>query len=612
MRNPGNITGIGVFLLLGAFSTASHAQWVDQSFDLQVGWNSIYLEVDPAPEQADTIFGSLPVDQVWTRSPFIAINGPPECLNPEDPECLPLADTGWWVWYPQSHPARIATNLRIIRGGLVYQIHATKPATLHVTGIPNDSASQWHRGFNQEGFHVVDDANNAPTFAAYLSGSSAHSSATVYETASDGTPTLIADPATTKIIPGKGYWVSSAQNVVYDGPLEIDPGSRRGIDYRVNIADHTIDIENHLNSASQVTLTYQPSTSVPLGPLELPTNTGNVPLSWFDYGEVNPNDALTWKSLASQTWSLDASDSIGGERSIQLAVNRSSLAGALLDEEGLGSQYEGILEVTNGAGYRRWLPVATQVLPGVGNNTASGAINPKPGLYFGTVIVNQVSWITAGARVWTNDDPNDPTLETNPDQDTLSLRPAPAVFTFPILIHLSQAGVYKLLKEVTFLFDPGDEKQNIPGQFVLATPACDPMICDAFVSGSIQDGQPFARRISTAVFSFNGDLSLSGGFESALTGQTILAPDDPHNPFHHKYHPDHDCDQVGECYEITRDLTFTTDAGPPLNETRPGWGDRYLTGSYAESIDGLNYDLIFVAGRFEISRISNISTLNAQ
>ena len=612
MRIPQNSIGAGAIVLWGMVASVSQAQWVDQSFDLQVGWNSIYLEVDPAPEEADTLFGGLPIDQVWSRTPFTVINGPPECVNPEDPACLPAADTGWWVWYPQSNPARVATNLRKIRGGRVYQILATAPTTLNVSGIPNQSAAKWRSGFNQKGFHVVSDINNAPTFADYLSGSSALSNASVYETASDGLPTPIVDPATTKIIPGKGYWVSSSQNVEYDGPLAIDAGSRRGIDYRVNIAEHSVDITNQLSGPAQFTITYQPSTIVPLGPLELPMNEGNVPLSWLDYGEMNPNDALTWKSLSSKTWSLDASATVGAERSIQLAVNRSGLGGALLNGEGLGSQYEGILEVTNGAGYRRWLPVASQVLPGISNTVSGGAVNPKPGLYFGTVTIDQVAWITAGARVWTNDDPNDPTLVPNPDQDTTLLRPTPAEFTFPVLIHLSQTGMYKLLKEVTYLFDPGDEQQNRPSQFVLATPACDPAVCGAFVSGSIQNGQPFARRISTAAFSFAGDLSLSGGFDSSLTGQTILAQDDPHNPFHHRYHPDHDCDQEGECYDITRNLTFTTDAGPALNETRPGWGDRFLTGTYFESINGLNKNPIQVAGRFEISRISTIATLNAQ
>ena len=193
-----------------------------------------------------------------------------------------------------------------------------------------------------------------------------------------------------------------------------------------------------------------------------------------------------------------------------------------------------------------------------------------------------------------------------------SLRTTPAQFAFPILVHLSFDGVYKFLREVTLLWDPGDPKLNLPAHFVLATPDCLPAVCDALEAGSIQDGQPFARRMSTAAFSFNEDLTLSGGFGTTLTGQTTLAPDDPLNPFRHLYHPDHDCDQLGECYEITRSFVFTFDTDPPPELARPSWGDSFLTGAYTESLEGLHKNPIPVAGRFQLQRVSTIATLNGQ
>jgi len=210
-----------------------------------------------------------------------------------------------------------------------------------------------------------------------------------------------------------------------------------------------------------------------------------------------------------------------------------------------------------------------------------------------------------------NSDPSDPLLVDNPDEDKFSLRPAPGGFAFPILIHLNSAGQYRMLTEVTLLFSPGDSKTQTPGQYVLATPACG-SACDALSAGSIQDGEPFARRISSAAFAFDGDLDLTGDFGTSLFGQTALAGDHRLNPFRHKYHPDHDCDSVGECFDVVRDFTFSFSSEPPVGQNPAGWGEMFLGGEYAETLTGLHRNPIAVAGRFELRRVSNVPELNMQ
>ena len=116
--------------------------------------------------------------------------------------------------------------------------------------------------------------------------------------------------------------------------------------------------------------------------------------------------------------------------------------------------------------------------------------------------------------------------------------------------------------------------------------------------------------------SFDGDLPLSGGFETFLAGETIVEQDHPLNPFRHRNHPDHDglnslgVPVEGECYEITRSFLLITD--PPPDEPRPGWGDSLWTGAYVENLEGLHKETIAVGGRFELNRVSTIPTLNAQ
>ena len=157
-----------------------------------------------------------------------------------------------------------------------------------------------------------------------------------------------------------------------------------------------------------------------------------------------------------------------------------------------------------------------------------------------------------------------------------------------------------------------DEVDPEAGRYVLVTPAAPPGLVAGLEAGSQRDGEPFSRRMSTAAFSFDGDLPLAGDLTSALHGETLIPANHRLNPFKHKYHPDHDCDQSGECYEITRRFTFTFEVEPPPDLRRAGWGDSVLGGTYTDEVEGLHRDTIYAAGRFELHRASHVATLNAQ
>lgn len=657
---PQRVAMLCASLLLLTASEA-RAQWLDQSISLQEGWNAVFLEIDPAPAEADALFAVRPIREVWTRANGSELEGPPECANPDDPECTPGVTSDWEIWLPPDDPARPVTNLRLIRGGRVYLIKSAAPTVLALTGMPNSAKAQWRSGFTLGGMHVESDPDATPTFAEYFAGSQALAAPTVYKVASDGTPTPIADPAAAPIEPNTGYWVQSPADTTYDGPIDIDRASLRGLDFGRRIVKHALTLENRTDVPQSIEVTYTNSATVPTNPADLPTNAGDTPLMWLEYVTGPVESAFQWHDLGTASWSLTDAGTTGFQRTIDLAIERTGLPGATLDAAGHGSQYQGLLRLRNGAGFRRWLPVVAQIPDPLAGTTAGGA-TARPGLYFGQVTVDHVQWITAGARTWTNADPNDPTFEEGgrcvggdaegspcdadakcpdgtcegycigggngdavcttaahcPDgrcsmeTDTAMLRPTPAEFTFPIIIHLAEDGTYKLLKEVTLLWQPPDDMAQTPGRFVLATPACDPMICDALFAASIQDGEPFARRLGSAAYSFDGDLPLTGGFDLALDGEFTVPAAHPLNPFRHKYHPDHDCDQDGECFDVTRSFTFSFSAMPPTGEPQPGWGDQILGGDYGETLTGLHKNSVSVAGRFELVRVSEIPVLNVQ
>ncbi|MEE9296999.1 MAG: hypothetical protein V3W34_18815 [Phycisphaerae bacterium] len=84
-------------LIIGAVSacaTVTRAQWIEQTFTLAPGWNTVYLEVDPVPAEADVVFAGQPITGVWMRAPGPSAGVPEGCTNPSDPACTPVHSTG--------------------------------------------------------------------------------------------------------------------------------------------------------------------------------------------------------------------------------------------------------------------------------------------------------------------------------------------------------------------------------------------------------------------------------------------------------------------------------------------------------------------------------------
>lgn len=56
-------------------AAAASAQLSEQSFTLQPGWNAVYLELDPDPDDVSAALGGLPITAVWTHGSAIAYLG---------------------------------------------------------------------------------------------------------------------------------------------------------------------------------------------------------------------------------------------------------------------------------------------------------------------------------------------------------------------------------------------------------------------------------------------------------------------------------------------------------------------------------------------------------
>lgn len=670
MTHPLRATLVPILASLAAFATPATAQWVEQSFTLEAGWNSVFLEVDPWPAEADALFDGLPIETVWTPKDDPVVDIPP-LVGFEPP-----VEGPWWVWLPPDHPAAYASNLGIIRGGRVYLIKATEPTTWLVTGQPTGSVTRWRDGLTLSGLHV--DASQ-PRFAEYFEGSTAHDDSEIYAINSDASFTPLTetqgvcsggdddgDPcfddsvcggegscvgaAVQTIQTGVGYWVSADEVISYDGPIAISRKNLRGIEYGSGLLEDTLDMRNLSDSTKQVSLSLSASAAVPATPAGQAGLEGELPLRWLDYGAGSQiDDVYQWRGIAydvgGPSWTLAGAGQATSRQSLRLEADRRGLAGAMVEDvciggptsgapcgasgdcgEGgtcgeSGSLYQGILTVSDGDGFRRWLPVTGEVRISPDLNRG-GTPQPLAGLWVGSVTLNEVSWVTsplsfdADARCVGGDidgDVCDTTEECTGGGACTTLgpdspRPVRESVDLRVIIHLSDAGEYNLLSEVTLRFDPPPENSNASGSYVLVTPDCDPAVCGNFVASSVVDGEPFSRRVSSAAFQFDGPQPMTGDFATSsrsLNTTINMAADGRLNPFRHRQHPDHI-----DGYAISRAITLTFPANPPPGVVAAGWGYSILGGTYEETITGLHRDPINTRGFFQLRRVSQVGTLN--
>ncbi|MEM7049880.1 MAG: hypothetical protein AAF604_09475 [Acidobacteriota bacterium] len=558
-----------------------------QSFDLQPGWNAIYLEVEPADVSPDTVFAGLPVASVWT---WIGSDSAVQFI--QDPADGLSDRAGWLGWFPRPRPESILTNLSAIYANRAYLIHleGAAPVSFSVTGEPRVRDRGWITdSFNLVGFYV--NPALPSTFGDYLAASPAHTGQPIYRLGTNGIWSLVASPFSERIQSGAAYWVYTDGPSDYPGPLEIDLPQGTDLAFGGSLSRLRLSLINR-GAATSVTVRQVNGSDVPLTLFRFDTDTGEQ--SWPELPEV-----------------YSVAFGPGEEVQLELGVRRSELTSALA---------EGILEITNGQGFRRFVSVsAAAVLPSVvsqsrAGNQRSGAarlggLAPAAtagleGLWIGAVRVTGVSEAQNGSLVPTSTGSN---------------------FGFKVLIHVDSAGQLRLLKEViqmwqegTMVTDPatGDLVVETPGYFVLLT---DDSLIPNFDGASSRDGQPVGIRESTAAYDFDGNEQLMDGNFSlggTVTTTLLLPSEFPTNPFRHKFHPDHDNKDLRfvefspEAYEVTRRMTFEFASTEPFDREVPEWGSELMGGTYRETLSGLHRNDIAVEGTFLLRRASARALLN--
>jgi len=575
----------GGALLLGVSSGS--AQTATQQFNLRAGWNAIWLEVEPRTAEIGAVFTNLPISSVWTYVP----NGGTVQFIVDQNEAS-FNDPVWLRYFPKGRPEAFVNNLFAIHAGRAFLVNLSGPATLTVTGRPVIKQANWQaNSYNLRGFPINPD--QAPSFGSFFAPSTAHAGQPIHRLGADGKWSQV--DSGTAMASGEAYWVYCRGGSTYQAPLGLELISD-GLDFGVELTEMSPRLRNLEPSAKSVFIR------------DLIT-VASSPLSYFKFA----NNAFSWANLpAPHVVSLGGRASSTNSADLRLAIRRKDLPPA-------DTNYSSILEIKDNAGTRYLLPVsAARLLTAKSSQTNAAAFNAPgakvAGLWMGTASITKVN------------EPNSTNAPATP-------QPTRSPLTLRLLLHVTDQGEPRLLKEVLQMWQESTHKEDgsvdQPGRFVLLT---DDSRIPNFSGAALRAGKPVGRRISTADYDFaagsSNYLAMAGTFAvgQQASCRIVLSPNFPTNPFRHKYHPDHDNKdslfrplpaglppEQQEVYEITRALTLTflaTDPAGPNGLSAIEYGDSVIGGTYHESITGLHKAALEVEGTFRLTRVNNSPVLN--
>ena len=554
-------------------AVTAEAQTITQTFNLQAGWNSIWLEVTPAETDINTVFAGLPVDAVWTfQKRLTAVDFIQDVSEPV------WNRDQWLVHVTTNRFESINNNLFHVFGLRAYLVKMSGAATLQVTGRPEVQKVGWAPdAYNLRGYPV--DPAALPTFNSFFRYSSAHFSAIsnrlerIYKLNPGGT--WVAVGPAENVQHGVAYWTYCRGPSDYQAPLMIELEGLGGIDFAESVDQALVRLINRM--PTNVTATLQDRSN--------PT-----PLSYLS---VNGTSGLSWLNLPG---SLPNVVPTGQPLPVRLAIRRSAIT---------GTSYGSLLEIKNGAGTRWLVPLTAQRRAAVAGQSGRN----YTGLWAGTVMLNAVSEV------------NNPTNAVAPT-------PTGSEFNLRLLLHVDNSGVTRLLREVIQLWRDGVSTTNAGGQVVLGTSGRYMLVTDEqlipTLRGSVlRDGVMVGRRMSSAGFDFPTEadanfLPLTGAFGGAspVSGSFAIPPTFERNPFLHRYHPDHDNlnstfdGYREEAYAVTRSFELRFSPTNLLATTATDYGYKFLTGTYRETVTGLNKASVVAGGVFRLNRVSEIGVLN--
>ncbi|MCA9413468.1 MAG: hypothetical protein KC944_19800 [Candidatus Omnitrophica bacterium] len=553
----------------------AHSQWLERSYTIEEGWNAVFLDIEPYPEACEAQLGNRPINGVWARrdgGSTIEVVGPL-------PQLLSKGEEVWHVYYPPSAPETDISNLSILEAGRAYLIQASEEFTWTFTGRPINSDREWREGsLNLAGFYV--DDSNPGLFSDFVSEDEDGNGPEVYQLLPDGGWTAVANLESATISPRTGYLVRGGFRYGAGAVLPL-PDFGRQIDYPPQINLHSITLQSAAGYNGTVQLSLSSSAAAPseppsLGQEEAAPVAGDVSLLWRKSDDVTS----TWQPLPA---SIPIEGDATPELEIDLAVNRLEMG----DGEPT-DLFQSILTISDGIGYRREFGV-------------NGSPLNFSGLWSGSVVLNKVSQ----------------PLEPGTDAQ---IEDTPATIEFRLLIHVDDNDNVTLLDEVSQIWKPIEGDPD-GGEWLLVTRSVPESLRTELVAGVISKQIPLPLHTSAINFELRDadnnpiDVGMSGTFfpGETLTATFSLYDQNPTNPFHHRYHPDHTWNEnplPSQIWDVKREITLSLSDGDASERAEVGWGDTWIDGKFDEVVTGIHEYAIQTQGTVRFQHTSRIGQLN--
>lgn len=235
-----------LWLLSGSRAFSAHE--VTQSIELQPGWNSIYLEVQPASNDTVSVFNGLPVSSVWTWIPKVSTAQYFANLSEDLHD-----DPHWLAFFPTNRYERMFTDLYRVFANHSYFIKllGSSNVTWTVTGRPAVPSLTWQpKSFNLVGF-PLDPAGALPALQGFLAPDPSLATQAVYRLNATGSWSLVVNPGAQAVRAAESLWVYADGESTYLGPLQVKVTEGDGLDYGGTVLEKSVELKN-LGAASTV------------------------------------------------------------------------------------------------------------------------------------------------------------------------------------------------------------------------------------------------------------------------------------------------------------------------------------------------------------------------
>ncbi len=516
-------------------------QSVEEQIEVSAGWNAVWFNIEPEPNSLVS---------------FLASQTPPlDCQSvwtfepnrdvTADPATSP---PGRWLFYDKETPSALQ-SLRNLQGHRAYLFKMNVGGTLRLSGRPVIRSYS----FNGRVSNLFGAMSNSPSGSLTFEEFFAHPSATG-KVVSSGSPikhdiftladgVMIRRNLTDTVTPNKAYWVNTVQDFSYAGPLDVI-ASANGLSFGRSTAIRTLAIDVPSSPIAQ-SVTIRAHPCLQLGGEQCSASTAGA--DWLEY-RVPSNSALPeWQPLtAGLTIPVPARTT---RIELELRARRAAVSAMAAVAGAVATLPPLIIDVSDDQGSRAI--VSSDVV-----------VEPVFGLWAGKAVLTHVS--------------------VHPSIQDVSFESAEA---FPL--------------EMSLILDLPESGGGAV-----------PKLLDTVTVQTFRDGRSLQRRFSALLFDRAVILTADGGdpidplgTRGTLRGALHILPEDPLNPYRHRYNPEH-----RKGYEIHRDLTITLDAGEEtVIEEFSGldgtFGPQRLNGVYTEIISGLSVQPITIQGRFRLERI---------